>query len=69
MDYKYITQLLDRYWAAETSIEEERILRAFFSQTEVPEELKQYRSLFVYEQQEPMADRLGADFLPIRRRG
>ena len=47
MDYKYITQLLDRYWAAETSIEEERILRAFFSQTEVPEELKQYRSLFV----------------------
>ena len=62
MDYKYITQLLDRYWAAETSIEEERILRAFFSQTEVPEELKQYRSLFVYEQQEPMADRLGADF-------
>ena len=31
MDYKYINQLLDRYWKAETSLEEEEILRAFFS--------------------------------------
>ena len=31
MDYKYINQLLDRYWKCETSLEEEEILRAFFS--------------------------------------
>ena len=49
MDYKYIEQLLERYWAAETSLEEEDILRAFFSQKEIPAELEQYRTLFVYE--------------------
>ena len=30
MDYKYIEQLLERYWNCETSLEEEQILRAFF---------------------------------------
>ena len=29
MDYKYIEQLLERYWACDTSVEEEQILRAF----------------------------------------
>ena len=48
MDYKYITQLLERYWQAETTVEEENILRAFFSQTSIPEELEQYRCLFLY---------------------
>ena len=62
MDYKYISQLLERYWAGETSLEEEQILRAFFSQTNVPDELKQYRCLFLYEQTEPAADVLGEDF-------
>lgn len=52
MDYKYIEQLLDRYWAAETTQEEERILRAFFAQTDVPEHLACYRDLFVYENSE-----------------
>ncbi|MBQ4446467.1 MAG: pyruvate ferredoxin oxidoreductase, partial [Prevotella sp.] len=32
MDYKYIEQLLERYWQGMTTLEEERILRAFFSQ-------------------------------------
>ena len=27
MDYKYIKQLLERYWNCETSLEEEDILR------------------------------------------
>lgn len=49
MDYKYIEQLLERYWECETSIEEEAILRAFFLQKEVPAELARYKSLFVYE--------------------
>ena len=48
MDYKYIEQLLDRYFAAETTVEEEHILKAFFAQGEddMPQELSQYRPLF-----------------------
>ena len=46
MDYKYINQLLDRYWKCETSLEEEEILRTFFRQDELPAELKPYKSLF-----------------------
>jgi hypothetical protein len=62
MDYKYIEQLLERYWAAETSLEEEDILRAFFSQKEIPAELEQYRALFVYEVTEKESQMLGDDF-------
>ena len=36
MDYKYIEQLLDKFWDCETSLEEEQILRCFFRQKEVP---------------------------------
>lgn len=52
MDYKYIEQLLERYWECATSTEEESILKAFFSQKEVPEALKKYKALFEYEQQQ-----------------
>jgi hypothetical protein len=62
MDYKYIQQLLERYWNADTSLEEERILKAFFSQDNLPEDLKKYKSLFAYEQQETEQDVLGEDF-------
>ena len=62
MDYKYITQLLERYWQAETTVEEENILRAFFSQTSIPEELEQYRCLFLYEATQSKTDTLGSDF-------
>ncbi|MBR1687870.1 MAG: pyruvate ferredoxin oxidoreductase [Prevotella sp.] len=62
MDYKYIEQLLERYWTAETSLEEEDILRAFFSQQDIPAELETYRSLFVYEASEQHSQPLGDDF-------
>lgn len=62
MDYKYIEQLLERYWAAETTLEEEGILRTFFSQKEIPAELEQYRALFVYESKEMESRHLGDDF-------
>jgi len=62
MDYKYIEQLLERYWAAETTLEEEGILRAFFSQKEIPAELEQYRDLFVYETKEMEGRHLGDEF-------
>ncbi len=62
MDYKYIEQLLERYWECSTTLEEEAILRAFFSQDDVPESLSAYRDLFVYEQKESAGNRLGDDF-------
>lgn len=62
MDYKYIEQLLERYWAAETSLEEEGILRTFFSQKDIPAELEPYRTLFAYETAEVEAHHLGEDF-------
>ena len=48
MDYKYIEQLIERYFEAETTLKEEQILKAFFEQTveELPAELCQYRELF-----------------------
>ena len=62
MDYKYIMQLLERYWQCETSLEEEKILRAFFSQTDIPDELKQYQPLFAYEQTEEQSNALDEEF-------
>ena len=61
MDYKYIEQLLDRYWTCSTTPAEERILRDFFSQPDVPASLSRYKDLFVYERQQAEV-RLGADF-------
>ena len=52
MDYKYIEQLLDRYWACETTLQEESILRTFFTQNDVPAHLKPYQGLFLYNEEE-----------------
>ncbi len=49
MDYKYIEQLLERYWDCTATTEEEHILRTFFRQEEVPGHLAKYKSLFEYE--------------------
>ena len=62
MDYKYIEQLLERYWKCETALEEEEILRMFFSQKEVPANLLPFRDVFVYENNEKKQQVLGDDF-------
>ena len=62
MDYKYIEQLLERYWRYETTLQEEDILRSFFTQDNVPAELMRYKDLFCYEKSEPQEDVLGEDF-------
>ena len=61
MDYKYIEQLLERYWACETSLQEEQILRTFFQQAEVPAHLMPYKAVFDV-QQEQAEPTLGEDF-------
>ncbi len=53
MDYKYIEQLLERYWQCETTLQEESILRTFFSQEDVPASLQQYKALFILQQEKP----------------
>lgn len=62
MDYKYIEQLLERYWQCETSLEEEDILRSFFSQKDVPVSLLPYKDLFTYEQAERHNEQLDEQF-------
>ena len=61
MDYKYIEQLLERYWACETSLQEEQILRTFFQQEEVPAHLMPYKAVFDVRQ-EQAEQTLGEDF-------
>jgi len=45
MNYK---ALLDKYWAGETSIAEEKALKVYFSGNEVAEELLPYAGIFQY---------------------
>ena len=62
MDYKYIEQLLERYWNCQTTLEEEEILRAFFNQEDIPARLLRYKSLFVYEHQSVAEETLSDNF-------
>lgn len=59
MDYKYIEQLMERYWNAETTLEEEQILRSFFRQENIPTEMEPLRALF---SDEASQQQLGDDF-------
>lgn len=52
-----IEELIDRYFEGQTSCEEERELRSFFTQENVPESLQVYRPLFVCLDQEAKAFR------------
>ena len=61
MDYKYIEQLLERYWECQTTLEEEAILRTFFRQEDVPASLLPYRQLFI-EEDEMAEEHLSKDF-------
>lgn len=61
MDHKYIEQLLERYWQGETSLAEEDILRAYFSQSDLPEHLAPCAPLFE-AQRDARADAPGAGF-------
>lgn len=61
MDYKYIEQLIERYFDCQTTLQEEQILRSFFAQEDVPVRLLQYADLFKYEV-EIQECTLGVDF-------
>jgi len=61
MDYKYIEQLIERYFKCETTVEEEHILREFYAQSEVPAHLQKWQPLFK-AQHDLSATRLSDDF-------
>lgn len=48
MNTERIEQLLDKYFDGETSLEEEKELREFFQQDEIPNHLKSYTDQFSY---------------------
>ena len=50
MNTQQIEHLLQRYWDCETTVEEERQLRQFFSGEYVPEHLLRFKDLFAYEE-------------------
>lgn len=46
MDYKYIEQLIERYWECQTTLLEEHILNVFFSGDDIPPHLVRYKDVF-----------------------
>lgn len=52
MDSKHIEALLEKYWNAETSLEEEKELHDFFRGDSIPAHLKETAALFSYFQDE-----------------
>jgi hypothetical protein len=61
-NYKYIEEILHKYWNCATTPEEEKTLRVFFSREQnLPPHLQQYQSLFIYQEEES-AIRLPDDF-------
>ena len=62
MDSKHLEYLLDKYWACETSLEEEMEIKNFFKQGNIPEQLLSHASLFNYLHQAESEKVLNADF-------
>jgi len=52
MDYKSIDQLLEKYWEGVSSLEEEKVLKDYFSSEEVANEHLEFISLFQFYKSE-----------------
>ena len=64
-----IDELLNRYFEGETSSEEERELRAFFTSGNVPDRLAVYTPMFTYLEEESRKERQPDEALiPMRKR-
>lgn len=62
MDYKFIEQLVERYFEGQTTLQEEEILRIFFSQEELPAGMESVAALFAMEQTDRQMEMLSEDF-------
>jgi len=56
-----IAGLLEKYWQAETTVDEEKVLAAYFRQPVIPPEWEAYRQLFTYYEAESRLG-VGEDF-------
>jgi hypothetical protein len=61
MEQTEIKALLEKYWQADSSLEEERLLAEYFRQVDIPAELEPMRGLFEWREEEASV-RPGADF-------
>jgi hypothetical protein len=61
MEQGEIRQLLEKYWQAETTLEEERLLAEYFRQPGIAADLEPMRELFVWREEEAEV-KPGADF-------
>lgn len=79
MEHEEIKALLEKYWAAETTLEEEKRIAAYFRGREVDPALEPYRAFFDYIEEEGavvapegfeerMLDRLGVGRERVLRR-
>lgn len=61
--YESIRFLLNKYWNCETSLEEEKQLKNFFSSNDIPEDLQKYAPLFKDYKENQLSIRLDNDFV------
>jgi hypothetical protein len=52
MEQERIAQLLEKYWQAETTVEEEKMLAEYFRGTDLPSEWEPYREIFSWYEEE-----------------
>lgn len=62
MDLDRIEQLLEKYWDCRTTVEEEKVLKTFFSAGAVPEKWRAIAPLFQYYKEEQHIDHLDGLF-------
>ena len=62
---EHIEMLLERYFNAETTLEEEATLRDYFRQDNVPSDLQQWSALFVANDDEVLGDDFDARLLSM----
>ncbi len=62
-----IEELIDKYFEGETSCEEERSIRQFFSGKEIPEHLLTYKPMFAYFDKEITSEQTKKRFLSRKK--
>lgn len=61
MSEKRINEILNHYWAGESSLEEEVVLKQYFAQGELPAEHERYRALFSFYAKEEKRQMRGGE--------
>ena len=62
MTMKEINKILEKYYNGETSLEEENMLKEFFSRSDIPEELTIHKAQFDFYESEKHIEILSTDF-------